>query len=204
MPRLGMEFASSKGMSSIDRPISSVLLTLIALCTLTLSLASCEEDKIDSEVVAADEGVPEPAPRETLTFEKSNFSPFVEVSTDKKFVRVAFSFFPDGTDVDFERKIVGVLCTFPSNIPDDVNVQLTAPIEAEWDSPYVVAFPETTSLFTLDGIVMTVESAGMKFEPDFGIRLSADGIRDSFDGTLLSSSEGKLEDFYQLIIDKRD
>lgn len=182
----------------------TLLASLLALLTLSVGLVSCEEDEVDSDEASADEVSPPPAQLETPAFENSNFSQFVEVSTDKKFVRVAFSFFPDGTDVDFERKTVGIPCTFPSNLPDDVDIALSAPIEAECDTLYLVSFPETTSLFTLNGIVMTVESADMKFEPDFGIRLSSDGIRDSFDGTLLSSSAGTLEDFYQIIIDKRE
>lgn len=138
-----------------------------------------------------------------LTFESSGFSSYIELSTDKNYLRFAFSFFPDGTGFDFDKKKVSIPCSFLMRIPDDVDVQLSAPLEEDCEIPYTISFDSEGETFTLDGIVVHLNSSYDRFADDFEFIVSADGIKDAVDGTVLTSGRGKLEDFYDLILKER-
>lgn len=140
---------------------------------------------------------------DSLTYNASGFSDYLEFTPEKNYLRMAFSFFPDGTGFDFDKKTVSIPCAFLSRIPEGVDVQLSAPIEEPCETPYTITFDGTGETFTLNGIVVPFNSAYDKFAGDFEFDITADGVRDARDGTVLTASGGKLEDFYDLILERR-
>ncbi|MBI2338841.1 MAG: hypothetical protein HYU99_00535 [Deltaproteobacteria bacterium] len=140
---------------------------------------------------------------DSLTYNASGFSTWLEFTPEKNYLRIAFSFFPDGTAFDFDKKTASIPCTFLSRIPEGVDVQLSAPVEEPCETPYTVTFDGAGETFTLNGIVAPFNTAYEKFAGDFEFDITAEGVRDVSDGASLSSDSGKLEDFYDLILERR-
>lgn len=142
------------------------------------------------------------ADSEEIQYTDTSFSSYLELSGNKNYLRISFSFFPDGTDFDFATKTASIPCAFFSRIPDDVNVQLSAPTDDSCE-PYVISFNEAGESFTLDGIVIPFTSSYEKFADDFEFIITQDGVLDAEDNALLSSDGEKLEDYFDAILEKR-
>lgn len=135
-----------------------------------------------------------------LVFEATSFSPFVEKTADGKTLRIAYSFFPDGTDFDFDAKTVSIPCSFKSRAPDGVDLNLSAPVNQPCN-PYKLSFNAEGEAFTLNGIeVPLTGDSYTRFVEDFEFEMTTEGIRDSLDGSSIETDGGKLEDYYFVIL----
>ncbi|MBI4411100.1 MAG: hypothetical protein HY541_01280 [Deltaproteobacteria bacterium] len=139
----------------------------------------------------------------SLTYNPSGFSTHLEFTPEKNYLRIGFAFFPDSTAFDFEEKTVSIPCTFLNRIPEGVDVQLSAPTEELCDTYYTITFDGTGESFTLNGIVVPFSTVYEKFAGDFEFEITADGVRDVQDATTLAPTSGTLEDFYDLILERR-
>lgn len=178
-----------------------ILFSILFLLFLFTGVGCTEEDASDAETDPS--GNSKSLSGENLVFAPSGFSPYIEIS-GKTHLRFAFSFFPEGSGFDFDQKTVSIPCTFlSSRISEDVDVQLSAPLEEECDTLYTITFDDDAESFTLEGIVVPLNSSYDRFADDFEITISVDGVKDAANGDLLTSAGGKLEDFYDLILEKR-
>lgn len=133
-------------------------------------------------------------------FTDSAFSSYIQFSADKKLTRYSYNFFPEGTDFNFETKTVSIPCSFLSAAPaDGVDIALSAPIEQRCQ-PYVLNFGDSDD-FTLYGIVTPADSE--KFLDTFEFMITPEGALDTLDGSLISSTRGKFEDYYDLVLKRR-
>lgn len=171
-------------------------------------LAACSQSMTDTGGAEATSDVSNPSLQSpavaeaTPEFAPSAFSKAVSISKDGKYLRFDFDFFPDGRDVNFKSKVVSIPCSFLSHVPEGVDVELSAPIEAPCTEPYKISFAGAGEAITLDGIVVPVESAREKFVELFGFRVLPDGVEDSFDGVKIDGGLGRLEDFYAAVLEK--
>lgn len=174
-----------------------------------LMAGACKEEAVEEDPFSPAEKPSTKMPIiESLTFGSSGFSDYIEVSSDKKYFRFAFDFFPEGSGFNFEDKTVSVPCTFlltriPEDLPEGVDIQLSAPLEEDCESNYTIKFDSVDEFFTLKGIVAKMNSSYDRFADDFEIIISLDGVKDASDNTSLSSDGDKLEDFYDLILERR-
>lgn len=175
------------------------LLKIIGVVCL-VGLLACNEESISDEDSSTQ--LTTTSDSQEAQYTETTFSSYLEMSSDRNYLRISFSFFPDGTDFDFDAKTASIPCAFFSRIPDDVDVQLSAPTEDACE-PYVITFNETGESFTLDGIVVPFASQYEKFADDFEFTITQDGVLDAEDNILLTSDGGKLEDYFDLILEKR-
>lgn len=176
--------------------------TLIGICFLVL-MGACTEGV---EETATDPNAADPkgsSLSESLKFEDSSFSPYLQLSEDKLHIRMAFSFFPDGTDFNFKDQTLSIPCSFLSVVPEGVDVQLSPPLIPPCQGSHDISFNASGEKFTLNGIVVPLNPVYQKLVEDFEIEITADGVRDSLDASDLVSDEGTLEAFYELIVERR-
>lgn len=177
------------------------LFKILGVICLVGILACNEESTSDNEGSSTQLVDATTADNQEVQYAETTFSSYLEVSSDRNNLRISFSFFPDGTDFDFDAKTASIPCAFFSRIPDDVDIQLSAPTDDSCE-PYVITFNSTGESFTLDGIVVPFTSSYEKFADDFEFIITQDGVLDAEDNALLTS-DGKLEDYFDLILEKR-
>lgn len=193
------------------------LSTSILLVCLILVLAACEEEATSGQP-AADQGSNQQVnPNQpslpnlesdgaNLNCNPSSFSDLIEIckntDTNAESLRLAYSFFPDGTDFDFVQTRVIVPASFKDRIPAGVDVQLSAPLAGD-QSGIIIPFNEQGEQMTLEGIVLPFVPPVTKFQAQFELTITRDGIEDGRDGVLLLSNLGTLEDFYQVLLERR-
>lgn len=190
---------------------------IVFLLTVAFMTTACQEaERITSdqtETTEATQAIKEiPGTVETETTpaidcEISSFSDFVEICTrpdqaEPLLIRLAFSFFPDGTDFDFENKKVVIKNSFEQKLPDGVDVQLTAPQEKN-QATLEFIFTAENEAMTVDGLTMPLNKSNEKFKASLGLVITIDGIQDASDSTLLLSELGTLEDYYQLVQERK-
>lgn len=198
---LGTRIAS-QGLWRMETMVKNIFIAMILVFGF---LMGCEEEATDTAV----DNLPAPvisdgsSAKKAVEFEESVFSPYLEFSPDKSSLRIAFSFFPDGSGFDFEAQTVAIPCAFLNLVPEGVDVQLSAPLEDDCKTPTTISFGDAGESFTLDGIVVPFDKTYAKFGKDFELLVSEGGMEDTSDGTLLFSENGGLEDFYKLLLARR-
>ncbi|MBX7147595.1 hypothetical protein K1X76_00795 [bacterium] len=166
---------------------------------------------------------------EDLDFENT-FSPYVGVSTDKKYLRLSFGFFPDGSvyntaasgkkvyvtfsddgqteneEVNDEEISCGsycvmIPCDFVAPAVDLLSLGLSAPTEGSCQ-PVKYEFNGADEIFTVNGYVVPLNGSYNKFANDFGFKITESGFVDATSGDPITGE--KLEEIYQKIITTAD
>jgi len=174
----------------------------LSILTIFSTLASCGGSPINLDT----EGLTNPVNTgavSALTFSQSSFSPYIYVNSDKSYLRISYGFFPDGSEFDFSKQTITIACSFLVSTPEGIDIQSSTPMETNCE-PYILDLAKNGESFTVDGILIPIAGNYLQMEPDFGIILSTDGVKDSTDGTILTASSGKLEDYYKQILDRVD
>lgn len=133
----------------------------------------------------------------SLNFKKTDFSSYIEVSEDHKWLRFKFGFFPDGTNYDFTNNRVIIPCDFFNSIPEGVDVNLTAPLNPLCVQPYVIAAMEEGESLTVDGLVVLMDRK--VFPDDFGFEITLEGVKNISNEEILKTVKGKLAEYYALV-----
>lgn len=164
-------------------------------------LAACSgggEDQNSS--VAADSN--STAKAEALTFSASSFSSFIFYSEDFKTVRLAFSFFPDGTRFDFKGRKILIPCGFKDPaVADGVDVNLNAPVvAADCHDGVELSLVSTSMQMGLEGVEGSMEDVNQMLEDHFNLLLTTThGMESSQAHVALAPGAGKLTDFLKAL-----
>lgn len=175
-------------MKYFNKLVLSFSIAMLISCGSADSFTDSEVDVIKNGSLAA-------------TFQPAEFSSYIELSEDQKWVRFKFAFFPDGTNFDFTNKRVIIPCDFSQSLPEGVDINLTAPLTPLCSQPYVISVINEGESLSVDGLVLSLERKA--FADDFSIEITPLGVKNLISDTIITASKGKLVEYYTLILASR-